>query len=215
LIVVTVHWYTPRYRLPAIPVIVVVAAWALDRALHWRMHRALAVAVAAALGVEMLLGPINRASGFDTCDPAGVMFHVGNVLSQQGKSEEAVAKFREGLQLRPNDPLARVDLGDTLLDLGRRDEALAEFERAREFAPDHPELLGRIAMLLMERQRLPEARAALERALPRDPRNPNLLRLAAQCYQRVLQANPNDTVARERLLWVQQQLQPGQAGGRP
>jgi tetratricopeptide (TPR) repeat protein len=143
------------------------------------------------------------------------MFHVGGVLGQQGKPEDAAALFRRGLQIRPNDPLARVDLGDVLLDLGRRDEALAEFEHARQFAPDHPELLGRIAMLLMERQRLPEARAALERALPRDPRNPVLLRLAADCYQRILRADPNDAAARNSLNWVEQQFRTGRPGGRP
>ncbi len=219
LIVVTVHWYTPRYRLPAMLAVVVVAAWVFDTALRWRVQGLRAVGLgavaAAALGAEMLLGPINRAAGIDVCDPAGVMFHVGGVLGQQGKPEDAAALFRRGLQIRPNDPLARVDLGDVLLDLGRRDEALAEFEHARQFAPDHPELLGRIAMLLMERQRLPEARAALERALPRDPRNPVLLRLAADCYQRILRADPNDAAARNSLNWVEQQFRTGRPGGRP
>jgi tetratricopeptide (TPR) repeat protein len=209
LIVVTVHWYTPRYRLPAIPAIVVVAAWVFERALHWRAHSVVAVAAGALLAVEAILGPVNRDRSFDVCDPAGVMFHIGDVLCQQGKSEEAAAQFRRGLQIRPNDPLARIDLGDILYDQGRHDEALAEYEHARQFAPDHPELLGRIARGHIEGQRLPEARAALERALPRDPHNRALLQVAADCYQRVLRADPDDAEARSRLTWVAQQLQAG------
>jgi tetratricopeptide (TPR) repeat protein len=77
--------------------------------------------------------------------------HLGDLLNQLGKPDEAAAAFREGirlkaeeniaacreaLRLKPDDPLAHYNLGVTLAKQGRLDEAIAAYQEALRRKPD-------------------------------------------------------------------------------
>ena len=179
LLLVTVFWYTPRYRLPAIPMMVTMAAWAIVSAWRPQARPWRGIAVLAALAGGILLGVFNRAVGFDRTDPAAMSFHLAYALNKQGKVEAAVAKQREGLDVKPGDPAARIFLGDLLNDLGRFDEALEEYDRARAITPDDTDLLQRIGKTLFQQQRYAEAEAMLTGAVDRRPADAVLLSMLA------------------------------------
>lgn len=56
----------------------------------------------------------------------------GQSLYTAGEVEAAEAKYREALNMRPNDPSAHYHLGILLKVLGRREEALTHLEKAAE-----------------------------------------------------------------------------------
>ncbi len=53
-----------------------------------------------------------------------------------GDSRDAVALYREGLKLCPDDDVAHYELGKILAGMGRSDEARAEFEAALKINPN-------------------------------------------------------------------------------
>lgn len=95
----------------------------------------------------------------------------GNVLVNNGKSEEAAAEYREAARLSPRSDLARERLGDTLFDLRRLDEALLAYRDAARVAPDSVTARIGAARVLAERSDLAGARAELTAAHERAPTN--------------------------------------------
>jgi tetratricopeptide (TPR) repeat protein len=57
------------------------------------------------------------------------------VLSNQGKLDEAIASYRQALQIDPNLAAAHYNLGSALSNQGKLDEALAELEIAVRLDP--------------------------------------------------------------------------------
>ena len=218
LVVVVAFWYCPRYRLPAIPVTVVMAAWAIERALHWRAHPGRAVAVVVALAVGIVLGPVNKAVGFDLRDPTSTPYNLAVALQKQGDTPAAVDKVREGLEFNPNDVAHRIGLGNLLVELNRFGEALAEYERARSLTPNDPQLLARIGDVLVRLGRWQEARTAYEQVARAYPDDPDVYRklgiIAAQlgdldaaeaCFERALEIAPDSEACRRLLARVRAQ----------
>jgi tetratricopeptide (TPR) repeat protein len=206
LAVVVVHWYTPRYRLPAVPVIVVAAAWTIERALPWRVHWRISIPAGALLAVGVLLGPLNRSVGLDLPDPSNAFFNCATGLAEQGQSDAAVQMWRKGLQVKPGDALAHLKLGDYLNSLGRDREALPEFELAWKLQPSDPAVPAQIGRLLVQQRRLVEADRVLTGAVNAFPHDGLLIGMladtkkalgqnesAAELFAASLQLTPDDT----------------------
>ena len=64
--------------------------------------------------------------------------------------EEAIAKFREVIRLRPDRADAHCNLGIALRTQGKLEEAIAEFRAARDLAPPDSELAGLVERALAE-----------------------------------------------------------------
>lgn len=104
LLVVMVFWYSPRYRMPAAPVAMLLAARAISVALwggdddrpaapSWK------IAVAALLATGMVSGPINRIRAFDDpglLEPA-FLFLSGDALRLEGRLDEAEPFLKEAI----------------------------------------------------------------------------------------------------------------------
>ncbi len=63
----------------------------------------------------------------DACNRAFYAFEAGK---KAGDTEAAVAHYKEGLTLCPNDDVAHNELGELYLRIGRRAEAATEFQAA-------------------------------------------------------------------------------------
>lgn len=209
LFVVVVFFYSPRYRLPAAPAMVIIAAWAIERALHWRRHWPVTIAVVLALAVTLPLAAINHKKGFDLADPIALRLHLAHALEDQDDLEGAIEKQREALEMRPGDVAARIKLGDWLRRLGRFDDALLEYGRADALGADDPDLLRNIAEILLQQRKFAEAEMVLQRAVEQAPDDAKLLSLLAGAkqlqgrreeacadYERALELAPDDTRVR-------------------
>ncbi|MBN2560705.1 MAG: tetratricopeptide repeat protein [Phycisphaerae bacterium] len=183
LLVVVVFWYSPRFRMPAVPIMAITAAWAIERALHWRTCRGHIVAVASTFVAGVLLGVVNRTVGFDLLDHANVPFNLAHILHQQGDTEAAVEKLREGLNLRPGDTAKWIALGDLLRSLDLPDEALAEYRRGLLLNPDDVGLLGVVGKALLQQQKIAEAQQVLAAAVRQHPADADLLSALADAKQ--------------------------------
>jgi Flp pilus assembly protein TadD len=53
-------------------------------------------------------------------------FNLGNALRAQGKTDEAIAEFREAIRLKPDHASAHTNLGNALDAQGKTDLAIAE-----------------------------------------------------------------------------------------
>ena len=99
------------------------------------------------------------------------MVNLGNALSELGRTEEAIATFRQAINRDPRFLGAYHNLGHALLDLGRIVEAIDVYRIALRTAPDHPVVLADLGVALALQNNHDEATA---------------------CYLRVLEINPED-----------------------
>ena len=68
LLVVVLFFYSPRYRVAAIPIIVVAAAWTFWQVVRWKEQRLWSVVGVVSLLLALGFGPLNRALAFDSPD---------------------------------------------------------------------------------------------------------------------------------------------------
>lgn len=69
----------------------------------------------------------------EACNQAFYAFDAGR---KAGDTEEAIAKYQEGLNLCPNDDVAYNELGEIYMRLGRKAEAAAAFQAALRINPN-------------------------------------------------------------------------------
>ncbi len=95
--------------------------------------------------------------------------NLGDTLAQKGRHADAIAAFRRGLQLRPDDPPVHNDLGCALVAIGRADEAVPLLERALRLKPDYIEAHNNLGNALSRVGRSDEAIAHYEAAVKLKP----------------------------------------------
>ena len=174
LLVVVVFWYSPRYRLPAVPVIVVASAFAIQTVVRWRTNRLPASITVVSVGLSLLLGPINRAIGEDPLLPhvAGVHFQLANALTRQGKVDETVGHIRAGMRIHPKHPEApksHYNVANALAGEGKLDEAVEYYSQALELNPDYVEAHVNLGSVLRRQGKVDEAVDHLRSALRINP----------------------------------------------
>ena len=145
-VVVTLFFYSPRYRFPAVPVIAVTAAWSLclgcaaGKAFYRGdasappTTRCWLVMTAAAILVSIAMEPINALIGFDRWknDRGSFWCMVGDVARLADRKSEAADAYRKGLSIGPPGAMAAANLSRVLLQTGRP----ADAERALRMAID-------------------------------------------------------------------------------
>lgn len=137
-VTVVVFRYSPRYRLPAVPVLAVGAAWTLSQAVRsgWRSRWmvAAAVSVAASAGLTAL----NAARGFDSLAAQQPLFEYSLAAASVARGDLAGAErhYRSALGQRQDLEDVRLDLAEVMRLQGRHDEALIEARRALQLNPD-------------------------------------------------------------------------------
>ena len=92
-------------------------------------------------------------------------FQRGNQLQKQGRLEEAIAAYRQCLQLQPTYLPARLNLGVTLGDLERYSEAVQELEQVIRAEARHAEAYNSLGFIYSRQGQLDEAIGYYERAL--------------------------------------------------
>jgi tetratricopeptide (TPR) repeat protein len=124
---------------------------------------------------------LNERTGGDPLTESNRLTHLGAVLFDEGRQEEALAHYTRALALRrqhvgtEDATVAQLynNIGNSLIQLGRYDEAHAEHRKAlaireRELGPDHPLVatsLSNLGIGLMRQGKAAEAVPLTERAL--------------------------------------------------
>jgi len=89
---------------------------------------------------------------------------LGRILDAQGKTEAAVAAYRDAASAEPASSLALNNLGSVLERTGRLDEAAAAFRRALKVEPNSPVLLYNLGVVLEKMGARDDAAAVLRAA---------------------------------------------------
>lgn len=92
-------------------------------------------------------------------------------LARKGAPRNAIAMFKQALELDPLGGQTLCDMGLALLELKRPAEALSALRRAREALGDNVDLLRALARVCVAMERVPTAIGYLERALELEPAN--------------------------------------------
>jgi tetratricopeptide (TPR) repeat protein len=96
---------------------------------------------------------------------------LGNDLLQQGRTEEAIAQYREALEIDPAVSEAHNDLGFALFRQGRTEEAVAEYRAALQINPAYAQAQINLGNGLLRQGRIEEGIAAIGKALELEPGN--------------------------------------------
>lgn len=132
-VVCTVFWYSPRYRLPGVPAVALLAAWGLLQLFTWRRAPRRALAFAVALVAGGASGVLARAAGLDRPGDYRALheLRMAEAYERLDRLDEAQERYLAAQRL--GHPEARVRLANLLR---RRDpaqalDALADLARAR------------------------------------------------------------------------------------
>jgi tetratricopeptide (TPR) repeat protein len=159
-----------RYRLPAVPALMLLAALPVARlgaAVRARRHRpaaALALLVLAALVLPRLAGYPPR---FDL-----VYYNLARLDQEAGRLGEAERHYRAALRHDPQNLLACLNLGTIAARRGDLASARQWFERAVAIEPRSDDAWANLGSAWLAAGDLRRAREGLERALELNPGNP-------------------------------------------
>jgi len=96
-------------------------------------------------------------------------FQTANKLRQEGKLEDAIASYRQAIELNPNFYLSHHNLGETLAKLGRWDEAVTSYDRAIQLNPNSVWSYYHLGEALAKLNRWEDAIASYRRAIELSP----------------------------------------------
>ncbi len=96
----------------------------------------------------------------------------GDLLLQQGRIEEGIARYREFVRTDPADSAGYQKLGTALMQAGRFDEAEPALRRAIERQPNSPDVYNSLGAALMQAGRTEDAVASFHRAIELQPNAP-------------------------------------------
>ncbi len=96
-------------------------------------------------------------------------YHLGLHYMQQGRVEEALARYQQSVKRNPTHAIAYSNIGVALLNLGRDAEAISAFRKALDLGAKITEVRYNLALALLRRGHLDEGIVALRQAIAADP----------------------------------------------
>ena len=95
--------------------------------------------------------------------------NLGLLLTETGRTDEAMTHFLKALEINPIYSRAHNNLGNLLMQINRTDEAAVHFRKALEINPDYAETHTNLGTLLVKTGRMDEAVVHYRRALEINP----------------------------------------------
>jgi putative PEP-CTERM system TPR-repeat lipoprotein len=149
----------------------------------------------------------------------------GDLLLAQAKRDEAVAAYREAIEVAPHEVAPRGSLIGLELDEGKQDQAVKDVAAITAIAPNHPETLYFNGLMAYREGNYTKARDFMQRQLAVSPENvPGLVLYATVQYKlksyeeaeanllKALRIDPNQGTARRALIATYlQTARPGKA----
>ncbi len=163
--VTTIAFYVfARYRFPLVPLLVLFASAGLARTAAewptWPRTRIARVAGVALVTAAICLWPVTstvRARAITETN-------LGTALHDDGRLDEAAARYRRALEIAPDYVPAFNNLGVTLRAQGRVDDAIRIYGEGLRIRGDYPDLHFNLANALLAENRVDEAAAHFRQA---------------------------------------------------
>ena len=159
---------TARYRLPAVPLLILLAcyagAWLKDKisARQWRI-------VLPAVGLLLLLAwPLNTRA-ITLLDEAQDRYHVALAYARKGMPTRATLELRKAIDLDEGHYNARLKLGELLVNLDDTAEAERQFRLLAERFPLRTDPRHNLANLYLGQERVEQAVALFEEIVEIEP----------------------------------------------
>ena len=171
MLAIAAFFVVARYRLPAVPLLIVFASYALFELGRRVMEKKLGSLVWPLAGLAALLVVVN-ANFYDIDREKGFAqphFRLGIIYAQRGLTDEAVAEYEAAIRLDPSYSKSYLNLGAVLSEAGRADEARDAFRKALRLNPSYTAARVNLAMLLEGEGRYEAAVAQVDSALAHDP----------------------------------------------
>jgi tetratricopeptide (TPR) repeat protein len=171
---VVIFWYSPRYRMPALPLLAMLSGYAAVVAFRDRAP-VLVGSVAAAFLVSIGSGPWNRRIGFDAPATYSAQYEhtLGGALLELKRLPEAEVRFRAALAA--GHAPAAAALADVLRREGRREEAIEMLRETVEKQPANAYAHKSLAVALAEAGSFPEAEREYRATIAIDPNDAEAL----------------------------------------
>jgi cytochrome c-type biogenesis protein CcmH/NrfG len=169
---VVLFFVTARFRVPVLPVLMLLGAYGVQTLLQALAKRdwirSAALLLALAVGGVLASGVPPRSN----VSRAVELEKLGAVLSLQQRVDEAVATLQEAVAEDPGNAQVRVTLAKVLEQAKRLAAAEAAYRDAVRLAPGHVDGVTGLAGLLARSNRYGDAAAALERCVDVEPGRP-------------------------------------------
>ncbi|MFB8797813.1 MAG: tetratricopeptide repeat protein [Microcoleus sp.] len=152
-------------------------------------------------------------------ETAETNFQTGQQLAGEGKLDEAIAIYRQAIELNPNNPEFHRSLGEVLQRVGKHQEAIASYRQAIELQPKFSKAYHNLGNALSQLKQWPEAIASYRQAIELNPNFPTAYYRLAEAlkqlgetesaiaaYRQAIELNPNNPDCHHSLgeLWRQQ-----------
>lgn len=129
--------------------------------------------------------------------------NLGNILQDQGRTDEAISCYQKAIKLNPNFAGTYYNLGDALQDKGQLDEAIICYQKVIELDPAFSRAYNNLGVALEKKGEIDKAADYCEKAIALDPtfleayfnlgnalHDKGQFDKAIACYQKSLQYNP-------------------------
>ncbi len=168
-LVVALFWYSPRYRMPVVPLVAGLGGAALVTLASATHARGRSIAVAAAFAISIAAASALRASGRDAPDGFLAQFEmqVGDASMAENDWNSAAERYSHAASLGARGAGGR--RADALRRMGRTDLALEALRRAVAAEPSNAVARRGLAIALVQSGDLGGARREFETALTADP----------------------------------------------
>lgn len=167
-LVVAVFWYSPRYRMPVVPLVAGFGGAALVALANVERARGRALVVAASFAISIAAASALRASGRDAPDSFLAQFElqVGDAYSAENDWNSAAERYARAASLGARGAGAR--RAEALRRMGRTGEAIDALRRAVAAEPSNAVARRGLAIALVQIGDLAGARREFETAIARD-----------------------------------------------
>lgn len=162
-----------RYRLPAVPFLMIFAAFGLREIWMLVRQRNVLRGEIALLALGLSIALVHTGVDADRVDHLRSDWLQGHAHLRRQEYGLAERAYLEGLRKFPNDADIHNSLGVVREHQKRDGEAEASYLRALKIAPDHVKPRVNLGKLYVKQRRLEEAKTAFEEAIARDPRSAN------------------------------------------
>lgn len=181
LISLMIYFVNTRYRLPAVPVLIVFASYGIYRIYRLAAEKRYRIVSYCLAGLALcyLCGSISLV----TPSPEVAYTNLGLFYQDRNRYEEAMQEYKQAIELNPRYPLAHNNLAIVYKKLGKTDTAIKEYKAAIALSPDYLSPYYNLGILYLEQGRYGKAIENFKKVLSINPGFAKAREKIALCYK--------------------------------